>query len=83
MAGFDRVRDAGRIDLRLMSRSPARLFRDREELDDVVAWLRGQGYHVVDVDASWTISGHMFADLSSAFHACCHENFRVSRGRDG
>ncbi|WP_143448871.1 hypothetical protein [Kineosporia sp. A_224] len=76
MAGYDLPGDKERIDHRLMRRSPVRLFHDLVALEDVVSWLASNGYHVVDVDASWTTSRHMFADLASAFPACCHDNFQ-------
>lgn len=75
MVGFDRDRDAERIDFRLMRGAPIRSFRDADELDEAVAMLTDLNYHVVNVQASWAITEHMFADLASAFHACCHGNF--------
>lgn len=84
MAAFSLPDERERIDFRLMYRSPARLFTQRQELDEVLVELVAAGYHVVDVEAGWTIPGHMFADLASAFHACCHDNFGcLDEGMDG
>jgi Barstar (barnase inhibitor) len=57
----------GDVAFRLMSNSFVRLFWRTELFEQSLAWLRGHGYHVVQVDAStWTREEDLHRDIAAA-----------------
>jgi len=84
VSAFDQPGDGERLDFQLLMQCPVRLFHNRTLLDDTVRWLRENGYHVVDVDASWRDRTQLFDDLSAAFSASCnHRNHHcLAEGMD-
>jgi hypothetical protein len=58
-----------------MIRSPVRLLHSRELLADIVTWLSEHGYEVVEVDASWLATTHMFRDIGNAVGYNCHDQW--------
>lgn len=73
---FNRETDSDRLDYRLMIRSPIRLLYGRQLLADIVRWLREAGYEVVEVDASWLATVHMFRDIGNAVGYNCHDQWQ-------
>ncbi|MEU7821357.1 hypothetical protein [Catellatospora sp. NPDC049133] len=65
MAAFDHERDRHRLDYRLLTQSPIARVGTADVLADVMGWLRGEGYHLIEIEASWLISAHMFRDLTA------------------
>lgn len=64
MAAFDHERDKHRLDYHLLTRSPIAQVRTAEALAGVTDWLRDEGYHLIEVEASWLLTSHMIRDLS-------------------
>jgi hypothetical protein len=75
VSAFDHETDSGRLDYRLMSRSPVRLVHRRDLLADIATWLRNAGYEIVEVDASWLATIHMFRDIANAMGYSCHDQW--------
>ncbi|MFI6867020.1 hypothetical protein [Nocardia sp. NPDC050406] len=75
MQAFDRETDVDRLDFQLLMLSPVRLVHSRSLLGDTVDWLRRHGYEILEVDASWLITSHMFRDLGSALGHICHDQW--------
>jgi hypothetical protein len=73
---FNRETDSDRLDYRLMIRSPVRLLHSRELLTDVVTRLREAGYEIVEIDASWLATSHMFRDIGNAVGYSCHDQWQ-------
>jgi hypothetical protein len=73
---FDAYRDRDRLDFEIMQRSPIRLVSDRATLDAAVSWLSAHDYELVDVDASWLATVHMFRDLANAVDYSCHDQWQ-------
>jgi hypothetical protein len=65
MAAFDQERDGHRLDYRLMTESPIARVDTAGTLAHVTDWLRAEGYHLIEVQASWLLSAHMIRDLSA------------------
>jgi hypothetical protein len=59
-----------------MIRSPVRLLHSRELLTDIVTRLREAGYELVEVDASWLATVHMFRDIGNAVGYNCHDQWQ-------
>jgi hypothetical protein len=64
MAAFDREKDSGRPDYRLLTQSPIARVHSAETLAALTVWLREERYHLIEVEASWLISVHMIRDFS-------------------
>ena len=73
VGAFNPATDRARVDYQLLVRSPVRLVRSRALFDEILVWLRGNGYHIVSLDASWLATAHMFRDLGSALGGLCHD----------
>jgi RNAse (barnase) inhibitor barstar len=57
--------DARRLDFELLRESPVTLYRSREVLAEHVAWLRGHGYVVHEIECSGWSSEADFHDAAS------------------
>ncbi|GIH03354.1 hypothetical protein Rhe02_14210 [Rhizocola hellebori] len=71
MAAFDQDRDGHRPDYHLLTKSPIARVGTAEVLANLTGWLQDEGYHLIEVQASWLISAHMIRDLTAMSQNDC------------